>query len=153
MSSRKERLRLLLDTSYLLPALGVRVRGVERALEVLDRLARQEQLEAYYTPFNMVEALAKAARLGVSVRRVALGLRSIRRWLRQLKPTTRVYYVAYRLRCMGFSDMIDLLLYATARVYGVKLLTRDRKLLEFLESVGEDTSAVLAEEEFVNRFR
>ncbi|AEM39033.1 hypothetical protein Pyrfu_1170 [Pyrolobus fumarii 1A] len=62
MSSSKK-LRILLDTTYLLPMVGVRVRGVEPTPEVLQRLWERGVLEAYYTPFNILELLGKVSRL------------------------------------------------------------------------------------------
>jgi len=39
------RLGLLLDTTYILPVLGVEVEGVERVLEALQRLKRRREVE------------------------------------------------------------------------------------------------------------
>jgi len=50
-------------------------------------------------------------------------------------------------RVKGFRDLIDLLLYMTARDNGIRFLTRDEELIEFIKSIGEDASVFLSEEE------
>lgn len=51
------RLRLLLDTTYILPALGIEVEGVEGVLEALQRLRRHRRVEVYYSCYSILEAL------------------------------------------------------------------------------------------------
>jgi hypothetical protein len=50
---------------------------------------------------------------------------------------------ALELRRRGFDDVIDLLLYLTAKDNNLLFLTLDRVLVDFLESVGEDTSMII----------
>ncbi len=152
MSSSGERIRLLLDTTYLLPIVGVWVEGVEEALLVLEKLYRSKRLEAFYTPFNLLEMIAKLSKMEVDARRVKLGLRSIRESFRVTHPTPSGYLLALQLRRRGFRDLIDLLLYATARSRGLRLLTRDKSLVSFLEKNGEDLKHVMLEEELVEKY-
>ncbi len=46
--------------------------------------------------------------------------------------------------------MIDLLLYATAVTRDLKLLTRDKSLIQFLMREGEPINNVLSEEDFLS---
>ncbi|WP_243678020.1 hypothetical protein [Vulcanisaeta distributa] len=50
----------------------------------------------------------------------------------------------------GFNDLIDLLLYATAVTRDLKLLTRDKSLIQFLMREGEPINNVLSEEDFLS---
>ena len=149
-SSRAERLRLLLDTTYLLPIVGVD--GVEPVLEALARLYNGGLLEAYYTPFNLLELVGKVSKLRYDPEVVEKGLTLIHEKLAALEPGVEAYMLALRLRARGFPDLIDLLLYATAATRNVKLLTRDDKLLRFLEEAGEDTSCVIHEKVFLEEY-
>ncbi len=147
-----ERIRVLLDTTYLLPIVGVHVEGVEAALEMLGRLYRAGRLEAYYTPFNLLEIAGKLSRIKVNVERVRQGLKAIRESFHITHPTVSGYLRALMLKRRGFRDLIDLLLYATARTRRLLFLTRDTELLGFLKRVGEDTSMVILEDEFIRRY-
>ncbi len=151
MSSSENRARILLDTTYLLPVVGVDIEGVERALIVLEKLYRMERAEIYYTPFNILEMLGKLSRISYDRKRLKLGLVSIRETFRVTHPTVVGYLKALELRRKGFRDLVDLL-YTTAKTRKLKFLTRDRELVNFLEKVGEDTSSIILEEEFVEQY-
>ena len=62
-------------------------------------------------------------------------------------PTTEGYLKALRLKSEGFGDLIDLILYSTALTKGLRFLTRDKKLIKFIEDSGEDVTVFLSEEE------
>ena len=152
MSSSESKIRILLDTTYLLPIVGVDVEGVRETLEALEKLYRLGRVEIYYTPFNMLELVGKLSRINYDKRRVELGLKSIREAFRVTQPTSAGYLRALELRRKGFKDTIDLLLYTTSRTRMLRFLTRDAKLIDFLENVGEDTSSIIREEEFLARY-
>jgi len=57
------------------------------------------------------------------------------------------YLRALRLESEGFGDLIDLILYSTALTKGLRFLTRDKKLIKFIEDSGEDVTVFLSEEE------
>ncbi len=84
--------------------------------------------------------------------RVALGLKSIRETFRVTHPTVAGYMKALELRRKGFRDLIDLLLYATARTRKLCFLTRDEDLVNFLKEVGEDTTSIIHEREFIEKY-
>ncbi|BES82412.1 PIN domain-containing protein [Pyrodictium abyssi] len=151
MNSSENRIRILLDTTYLLPVVGVDVEGVEEALTVLEKLYRLGRAEIYYTQFNVFEIMGKLSRIDYDRRRVMLGLKSIREAFRATQPTAAGYLKALELRRKGFKDLIDLLLYTTSKTRRLSFLTRDMRLLDFLEAVGEDTTSIIHEEEFVRK--
>ncbi|MGC9178897.1 MAG: PIN domain-containing protein [Vulcanisaeta sp.] len=66
------------------------------------------------------------------------------------EPTIDGYIKALRLKHRGFNDLIDLLLYATAITGNLKLLTRDKSLIQFLIREGEPVNNVIPEEEFLS---
>ncbi len=152
MSSSGNRIRILLDTTYLLPIIGIEVEGAEKPLTILEGLYRSGRAEIYYTPFNILEIVGKLSKMDYDKERVELGLRSIRETLRVTYPTTRGYMKALELRRKGFRDLIDLLLYATSKTRKLSFLTRDRDLIDFLREAGEDITNVIHEEEFVDKY-
>ena len=153
MSSSGSKLRVLLDTTYLLPIVGIDVEGIEKPLRVLSELHRLGNIEIFYTPFNILEILGKLSRMNFDRKRVELGLKSIREAFRVTHPTIRGYLKALELRRKGFKDLIDLLLYTTSKTRRLSFLTRDEKLAEFLREVGEDTTTVILEEDFIKQYK
>lgn len=151
MRSLGERIRILLDTTYLLPIVGIEVEGIEEVLKVLERLYRLGRAEIYYTPFNMLEIVGKLSRTNYDRRRVRLGLVSIRESFKVTHPTIAGYLRALELRRGGFRDLIDLLLYETSRTRRLGFLTRDLSLIRFLEEVGEDTANIVYERDFIQK--
>ncbi len=152
MSFSKDRIRVLLDTTYLLPVVGIEVEGVEKSLIILKNMYRSGKVEIYYTPFNILEIVGKLSRIEYDRDRVRLGLRAIRETFRVTHPTIAGYIRALELRRKGFRDLIDLLLYATAKTRRLIFLTRDCELVNFLKEVGEDTAVVMHEEDFVKKY-
>ncbi len=152
MRYSRERIRILLDTTYLLPIVGVDVEGIEEALRVLEKLYRLGKAEIYYTPFNILEIIGKLSKTSYDSRRVKLGLTSIRESFRVTHPTIAGYLKALELRKKGFKDLIDLLLYTTAKTRGLSLLTRDTELINFLEEAGEDTTNIIPEDQFIKKY-
>jgi len=141
--------RLLLDTTYLLPIVGVDVEGVEKPLTILEKLYRSKAIEIFYTPFNMLEIIGKISKLEYDEKRVEAGLISIKSRFKLTAPTARGYVEALKLRRRGFRDLIDLLLYVTSKTRKLLFLTRDYALVDFLKNEGQDTSSIILEEEFV----
>lgn len=148
-----DKLRILLDTTYILPVMGVKVKGVDEILELLMTLRHSGLAEFYYTPFNLLEALGVISRRKYEDEIVATGLTLLEEWFKLAHPTTEGYMKALKLRNAGFKDLIDLLLYTTAVTNDLLLLTRDTQLIAFLEGIGEDTSVLMPEERFISKYR
>ncbi|MEM0093234.1 MAG: PIN domain-containing protein [Thermofilum sp.] len=143
MKSRKG-LRVLLDTSFILPSLGVDV-GRE-VLQGLKRLAEAEA-EVFYSRFSILESLWVVAKLtrGEVDEAFSVGLRSVVESgrYREVKEDAWVFREALRLYALGHRDMIDNLLYASSLRYGLQLLTLDRELKEFVRRNGLKDTLVL----------
>jgi len=147
--------KILLDSTYLLPILGVAVKDVERVLEVLEGLYRSGAVKIYYTCFNILEAIGKISKTQYNMRIVEMGINSIMESFQQAYPKPQSYMKALRLRSMGFNDLIDLLLYTTSVDNNLKMLTRDKGLLEFLRKSGETEAeaTIVMEEEFLRKYQ
>lgn len=142
--------RILLDTAYLLPIIGISVKKIEKTLSVLEKLYRSNAVEIYYTCFNIFEIIGKLSRVKYDERIVEAGLTSITENFKQAFPTTQSYLKALKLRSMGFKDLIDLLLYTTSAENNLKMLTRDTELIEFLQKTEEKRlEAIILEDKFL----
>lgn len=139
MKNNQSTLRVLLDTSFILPTLGIDV-GKE-VLVGLEKLS-EIRAEIYYSRFSILEALWIAARLAknkvLDVERFEQGLRSILESNRYVEVPVKaeVFSEALRLWVMGHKDIIDNILYATTIVFDLKLLTLDAELREFIHDKG-----------------
>ncbi|MBO3840726.1 MAG: PIN domain-containing protein [Candidatus Bathyarchaeia archaeon] len=141
MRSRQSRLRILLDTSFILPSLGIDV-GRE-AVECLKKLA-EAGAEILYSRFSILEGLWVIAKLtgGVVDDAFNTGLRSIMESGRyvEVKEDPLVFSEALRLYALGHRDMVDNILYASSVHFDLKLLTLDNELKKFvLEKKLKDT--------------
>jgi len=136
-------MRVLLDTSFLLPVVGVRVTETASVLHRLWELYKSREVELYYTDFNLLEIAWKLSKLSYDPFLVETGLKSIERNMLKAQPEPSSALKALELRRRGFRDVIDLLLYQTAKDNGLNFLTCDIALVNFLKNVGEDTSIVI----------
>jgi len=142
-------LKILLDTSFLLPTLGIDVDG--EVLECFGRLV-EKKAELYYSSFSILESLWIAIRLmrdkSLDVERFNEGLRSIIEGGRyiKVKESSEAFREALRLYSLGSRDMIDNILYASSSILGLKLLTLDRELKEFIRKRGLRDVVLLPEE-------
>ena len=152
MNSSRSKTKILLDTTYLLPIVGIDVENVETPLTILRNLYGLGEVVIYYTPFNILEILGKLSRISYKAERVKLGLRSIRESFKMIHPTIMGYMKALELRRKGFKDLIDLLLYTTSKTRKLEFLTRDEELIEFLRRVGEDVNNIVYEGEFIKKY-
>ncbi len=147
-----DKLRLLLDSTYLLPIVGVEVEGIDKALLTLRKLRRRGVLEVYYTPFNIIEILGKISKLEYVQSTVSMGLRIIQDEFNLVYPTIEGYIKALNLKSKGFKDLIDLLLYTTSLTRNLFFLTRDNKLIDFLKNQRESVDTIIYESDFIEKF-
>jgi len=145
-------MKILLDTTYLLPIVGVDVVGVEQALRVLKKLRDRGVAEYYYTQYNILEILGKLGRIRYDVERVTIGLLAIEEGFKQVEPSLKGWLKALELRSKGYKDLIDLLLYATSLTHNLIFLTRDKQLIEFLKKNNENVDLVMYEEELITKY-
>ena len=151
MSSSTE-LRILLDSTYILPIIGVEVEGINKALIVLRELGREKKASFYYTEFNILEILGKIAKVGYDYDVVAAGLSLIREEFKLAHPTVEGYMKALDLKRKGFKDLIDFLLYTTSLTRNLLFLTRDTALINFLKDLNEETGNIIYEEDFIEKY-
>ena len=142
-------LRVLLDTSFLLPAFGVD--AGEKVLSCLELIAaRRESIRAYYSPYSLLEAvmvLLREARRGRLELEEAAGMARegaarVVYGLEAADTPPEAYSLAVKLYSLGHRDIFDNLLYATAATSGLLLLTLDGELLSFLEKAGLPQAAI-----------
>ena len=143
MSSRGKAMRILLDTSFILPTLGIAVSGVTP--EAIKFLAEVPQTEIYYSRFSVLESLWVATRIPETkldaytyakfdAEAFQLGLRSIIEGHRykRVEEDSEIFKEAFRLYRLGHKDMIDNILYASGVSLGLLLLTLDDQLKKFV---------------------
>lgn len=136
-------MRILLDTPFLLPIVGVRIREVEKLLEELWTRFRRGEVEVYYTELNLLEVAWKLSKTYYEPAIVVKGLMSIEKYFTKAPVTWTSIAKALELRKKGFRDLVDLLLYAVAYENKLHFLTLDSELVRFLGSIGEDTSIIV----------
>ena len=137
MKNRQTKLRILLDTSFILPSLGI-----DTGKEVLKglRTLAEAEAEIHYSRFSILESLWVAARItgGIIDEAFNTGLRSILEGGRYMKmeEDSKVFGEALRLYTQGHRDMIDNILYTASVNFDLKLLTVDKELKEFIRKNG-----------------
>ena len=149
-----DKIHILLDSTYLLPIIGLDVEGIEKALSTLRTLRRRKMAIYYYTPFNILEILGKLSRIEYDRDLVVKGLSLIIEEFTLANPSIEGYIKAMNLRKKGdFKDLIDLLLYTTSLTRNLMFLTRDLELINFLQGCGERLDNILYEDDFIRKYR
>lgn len=139
MKNKRATIRVLLDTSFMLPSLGIDVgeevsRGLKRLADI--------KAEIYYSHFSILESLWVAARLSTRKTfdrvRFRLGLRSIIEGGRykKVEEDSMTFDDALRMYLLGHKDIVDNILYASSTRLDLKLLTLDNKLKGFIRERG-----------------
>lgn len=132
--------RVLIDTTFLLPALGVEVE--EEAMKAISLFRR---LEVYYLEVGVLEAMWKILKV-VSPEHldvIRVGLDSMRNTYNRLDVPVEAYVEAYRIYYEGHRDYIDALHYSTAKISGIPWLTIDDEFIEFLRQRNYITAGVV----------
>ncbi len=144
--------KILLDSTYLLPIIGVDVIGIDKTIKLLGKLFSRGIVQYYYTLFNIFEIMGKISKLRYDLKRVSMGLVSIHENFNLLHPSIEDFLLALKLKSLGFHDLIDLLLYSISYHNRIYLLTRDIKLYEFVKNQGFSISNILLEDQFVKKY-
>ena len=147
--SREGTLRVLLDTTFILPTLGIDV-----GEDVLTGLKALEGMDAeiYFSRFSILECLWIVMSLirkdGAELDRVHRGLKSVMRGGRYMmvEENDEVFREALNMYALGHRDMIDNILYSTSLAFDLKLLTVDKTLREFVREKGLTDTTVLPTE-------
>jgi len=130
---------VIVDTSFLLPYIGLRVKEV--SYDVINELREIKIHYPYLMLPELIGAVIKVAK--------KMGLENIPRYalrsfnslvygdeINLITPTEEDLRIAYELVRAGLSDLFDAILYATAERTGIKALTMDEELIEFLRNHG-----------------
>ncbi len=149
MRSNRSIQRILLDTSFLMPTIGINVE--KRVIDALSKL-RLEERDICYSKLSLLECTWMAAR---QVREGKYQDATFRKGLLSIAKTelyTEVhadvddYLYALELYQLGNKDMIDNLLYSTSISNQCKFLTIDEPLRRFIEEKGLDKIAISPED-------
>ncbi|MDK2373156.1 MAG: PIN domain-containing protein [Candidatus Korarchaeota archaeon] len=142
----RKKLGVLIDTTFLLPTLGMEV---EREAEEVIPLFREVRI--HYMEVSLLEASWIYAKLGLDPEPFELGLEAVRLTYDLLIPGPSAYSLAFRIYDSGHRDLIDNLLYASAKESNLLFLTIDRSFIRFLEDRGWSTSLVITPSEFQSK--
>ena len=138
--------RVLLDTSFLLPYVGLRVEGIDE--EVIEWL---ENLDLYY-PYIMIPELigvvfkvAKKKGLSIVPENALEGFNFIvyGENIHLISPIKQDLEIAYELIMMGLRDIFDAILYATSKRTGIKAITADKSLIKFIKENNLETNNLI----------
>ncbi len=149
MRSRKSTQRVLLDTSFILPTLGISTgKRIQKGLQKLKEI----NPETFISRFSILEALWVAIRLikrgTFDASTFSQGLRSLllgRRY-KIVEEDHRIFEAALQLYQMGHPDMIDNILYATSLTRNLNLLTVDDQLRTFIREKRLSDTTIAPEE-------
>ena len=132
--------KVLVDTTFLLPALGIEVED-----EAMDVIKYFRGLNIYYTEFGLLEAMWKVIKLisPESIGVVKLGLKAIENTYSMLKPPPEAFLKAWEIFMRGHKDFIDALYYSTAVLTGTPFLTIDKEFIKFLTGKGYLTEGII----------
>jgi len=135
------RLRVLVDSTYILPAFGIEVEGLTKTdLEKLDELHYLGRVTFYYSDIIWIEVIPKVIKeyekagfkpSPIMINEVALMLQST---FKKMEAGSQAIVEALKLRQLGHRDMIDNLLYGIALENDLYLLTMDVEFKKFLSS-------------------
>ncbi len=136
MKSRKStsvKNKVLIDTSFLLPALGIDVEE-----EVIETIALFRHIEVYYLEIGLLEAMWKILKIVPynKLDRVKIGIEAIRNTYNLMIIPHEAYIEAVKIYRLGYNDFIDALYYTTAKTKGIPWLTIDYSFIDFLSKKG-----------------
>ena len=137
MKSKENTLKILLDTSFILPTLGIDTgKNVIKTLEKIDNI----NAEIYFSMFSVLEGIWIAIRFikksKFNEQSFRNGLKAIMRYGRYIKilENEDIIYGALDLCRMKHKDIIDNILYMDSVYFDLRLLTLDNELRNFIRS-------------------
>lgn len=143
MSSKKNTLNkkpLLIDTSFLLPALGIQVEE-----EILEAISRFRDYNIHYIEMSLIEAIwSVIKRVDLKdMEVVKLGIEAIRDTYRRIENKSTHFIKAWEVYIKAHRDFVDDLLYATSIVENIPLLTIDKTLKKNLDKNNFPTNNII----------
>ena len=138
--STLRRLNLLVDTSFILPAIGIEVES-----EVLEAVKCFYLVDVCFTEVNVLEAMWKVLKVipEEKLNLVYRGFSAIKETYTLVDVPPSAHVKACEMFFKGHRDYIDNLLYATAYEKNMSFLTNDQEFVSFLSSAGYPTGFVL----------
>ncbi len=131
--SRRD-LRILLDTSFLLPFLGFKTEDI-----IMNSIPLLKGFDVYYSDVSILEALWKIAKMvrgKEELKIVSEGANAVRRAFRHVGIDESAITIALEMYILGHRDMVDNMLYGISVSQGIRLLTVDESLEKFIEEHG-----------------
>ena len=128
---------LIVDTSFLLPYVGIKVRGLDESII--------ERRQIHYPSIMLIELLAvivkeaKKANLPKLPERAVGGLTFILSNVSLIPFEVLDVNLVYEVISKGWNDIFDAVLYSASVSTGLPLLSMDRTFYEFLRANGFDT--------------
>ncbi len=130
----KKKLRILLDTSFLLPFVGFKT-----DVEIEDAIACLTHHEVYYSDLSLLEAMwkiAKVVKKDENIEVIVEGVKLLEKTFKHRKIDANSIEIALKMRLEGHEDLIDNMLYGLALSNNMMFLTVDKELEEFVKKRG-----------------
>ncbi len=151
-------LKILLDSSYILPAFGIALKNISKEdLLKLEQFRVEGIAQYYYSPIVWIEIVPKVLR-EYSIKRLAIDIRmfeqvviALENSAQRIDPGPIALRIATKLRILGHRDIIDNMLYGIAIENNLLFLTIDKEFKEFLQSHGLDTSMIIDHKQLFNK--
>ncbi len=134
--------KLVVDTSFILPYLGIKVKEIKEEL--------LEDKVIYYPLLLIVELIAvviketKKRNLENVPYEASRGLSYVLSRINLIEPGSEDLRIIYTVSKKGWNDIFDLLLYSTSIRKKLPLLTLNKEFVEFLANNGFDITDLLA---------
>ena len=137
-------LKVLLDSTYLLPSFGIEVEGLqnEHIIQLREAVIKGK-IRFYCLTVVWVEVIGKvfreSQRLKLDLEEILdIAIKSLLEsgFYEWIQPTSEAVKLAFKLRKLGHRDNIDNLLYATSITNNMIFLTMDENFKNFLLKEG-----------------
>lgn len=145
--------KVLLDSTYLLPSFGIEVEGLlDEHIMQLREAAVKGKVKFYCLSVVWVEVIGKVYRESQRLKTdtgleevLDIAVKSLleSRFYRWIQPTCEAVKLAFKLRKLGHRDNVDNLLYATSLTNNMVFLTMDEDLKDFLIEHGYKTDNLM----------
>ncbi len=154
-------LKVLLDSTYLLPTFGITVEGLlDEHLARLREIAVKSRVKFYCLTIVWIEVIGKVCResqrlkidLGETLN-IAIKSLLTSGFYEWIQPSPNAVKLAFKLRMLGHKDIIDNLLYATSVVNDMVFLTMDEDLKNFLMKRGFKTDNLMDHIQLLSRVK
>jgi len=153
--------KVLLDSTYLLPTFGIEVEGLtSRHIAELREAHVKGKVRFYCLSTVWVEVIGKVCR---ERERLRIDIKDVLRravdsllkseFYEWITPDAEAVKLAFELRTLGHRDNIDNLLYATSIEKSMIFLSMDKEFKRFLSKNGYKTENFLGHEELLKKVK